>query len=50
MKGKKTYICAGIMGLVAVAYGMGMIDESTRDLLEGLVLGGGLAALRAGIS
>lgn len=49
LKGKKTYITALLLGMVTVAYALGYIDESLRATLEGLLLAGGLAALRDSI-
>lgn len=46
MDGKKTYIVAALMGLLAVIYTLGMVDETMYKTIQGLLLGGGLAALR----
>ena len=50
MSGYKSYIVAALMAFVTVAHSMGWIDDATRDTLSGILLGGGIAALRAGIN
>ena len=50
MKGKKTYITAILMGLLSVAYGLDFMDKSTYDVLMGVLISGGLAFLRLGVS
>lgn len=49
LSGFKTYICALLMIVVGGLYQQGYIDETTFKSLEAIILGGGLAALRAGI-
>ncbi|MDI6808419.1 MAG: hypothetical protein QME66_05490 [Candidatus Eisenbacteria bacterium] len=46
-KGKRSYILAVLIGLVAVAAYLGYIDAAERDFLFGLLGAGGLASLRA---
>lgn len=50
LKGKKTYIIAGLIGVVTVAAALGYIGDETKITLIGLLGGGGLATLRAGVS
>ena len=50
LSGYKSYGVAGLMILVAGLHAQGYISDGTKDLLQGLLLGGGIAALRAGIS
>jgi len=49
LSGKKTYICALMIGITAVLYSQGLIDNSTRDILMSVFGAGGFMALRAGI-
>lgn len=48
--GYKTYICAALYVLTVVGEAFGVIDKTTAETLKGVTFGGGLAALRAGIS
>ena len=50
LEGKKAYLVGILMGLAGAAYGLGWIDEGTFKTLEGILLGGGIMALRAGIA
>lgn len=50
LKGKKTYLVAAAMVIVAGLHALGYIDEATFRALQGILLGGGLAALRAGVN
>ncbi len=50
LEGKKTYITAVILGLSALARGMGWLDQQQYELLLGLLGSLGLATLRAGVS
>lgn len=50
MSGSKSYAVAAAMVIVAGLHAQGYINDGTKDLLQGLLLGGGIAALRAGIS
>ncbi|MCL4500445.1 MAG: hypothetical protein M1438_01150 [Deltaproteobacteria bacterium] len=50
MSGKKTYIAAGLIGLVTVARVLGWIDDALYQTLLALLGAGGLAALRAGVT
>lgn len=47
LKGKKTYLCAAGVGIVAVLVYLGVIDNQIADVLYGLLGAGGLAGLRA---
>jgi hypothetical protein len=49
LDGYKTYIFAGLMALVAFAKYMGYITADAAQAIEGILLGGGIAALRAGV-
>ena len=49
LKGYKTYICAGLIGLASAAYFLGYLDAAQYTAALGLLGGGGLAALRAGV-
>jgi len=50
LPGYKTYAVAAAMVVLSGLYGQGYLNEGTYKTLEGLLLGGGLAALRAGIA
>lgn len=50
LKGYKTYVIAGLVGIVATTQTLGYIDSATATTLYGLLGAGGLASLRAGIS
>jgi hypothetical protein len=47
--GKKTYIVAGLMFLLAIAKMAHIVEPSTYDALMGLLAALGFGALRAGI-
>lgn len=49
LKGKRTYLCAILMVLIGGLYQQGFLSEELFKTLEAIVLGGGLAALRAGV-
>lgn len=49
MKGKKTYLVALMVGIVAVAQFLGWIDMSVATLLYGVLGAGGTASLRNAI-
>lgn len=49
LNGKKTHIFAIVLGITAVLYSHGMIDELTRDILTSVFGVGGVMALRSGI-
>ena len=50
MSGYKTYISAGTMGALAVAFALGWINRDTYEALVGIAVASGLAALRAGVT
>ena len=50
LSGKKTYLVAIAMIIVSGLWAQGYISETLYRLLEGVLLGGGLAALRAGVA
>ena len=49
MKGYRTYIIAALMVILSGLQAQGYITESLYGTLQGILLGGGLAALRAGV-
>jgi hypothetical protein len=49
LDGYKTYIFAAAMALVSFAKYLGWITPDAATAIEGVLLGGGIAALRAGI-
>jgi uncharacterized membrane protein YgaE (UPF0421/DUF939 family) len=49
LNGKKTYIIAGIMAIVAIAKGFGWIDQTAYEAVMGLLAALGFGALRAGV-
>lgn len=50
LQGYKTYLMAGLAGVVTVLKGLGYLDETTFQVLMGLLGAGGLATLRAGVT
>lgn len=50
LEGKKTYICAFLIGIVVVAAQLGYIDANMRDTLLGILGAGGLVAMRSAMS
>ena len=50
LQGKKTYCVALLLAVLAVAKYMGYVDETLANELQTLLIGGGLAALRASSS
>lgn len=50
LQGYKTYICAALIGLSAAVHFLGYIDDATYQTLVGILAGGGLAALRSGVT
>ena len=50
LKGKKTYLIGIAMVILAGLKAQGYIGEDAYKIVEGLLLGGGLMALRAGVS
>jgi len=49
LDGKKTYICAIVLGVTAVLYSHGSIDGLTRDILFAVFGTGGVMAFRSGM-
>ena len=49
LKGKKSYIIAGLIGLVTALQFLGVIDNTMAVTLFGLLGGGSVATLRAGM-
>jgi len=50
LSGKKTYIVAALMAIATGAKFLGYLSPEAYTTVEGLLLGGGLAALRAGVA
>ena len=50
LRGKKTYLCAAAMVILSGLHAQGYMNDSWFNNLQVLVLGGGLAALRAGVT
>lgn len=50
LSGYRTYIISILMVLVGGAYQQGYLSEPLFKALEAVLLGGGLAALRAGVA
>lgn len=48
--GKKTYLMAAGMVLVAGAYAIGWIDDATFKVIDAVLFGGAIAAMRAGVA
>lgn len=49
LTGKKTYLSAALMGLATFARLSGWLDHEQYQILMGLMVPAGLAALRAGV-
>lgn len=49
LDGKKTYLVAIGVGIVAALNAAGLIDEATAKMFYGFLGAGGLACLRSGI-
>jgi len=49
MSGKKTYIVAGLIGVVTAVRYLGIIDDEIYKAVMAFLGAGGLAALRAGV-
>jgi len=49
LKGWKTYLFAAALVVASGLYAQGYINEGTYKWIEGLLIGGGFAALRAGV-
>lgn len=50
LSGYKTYIIAAALGALAGARYLGYVSAEQAQIIEALLLGGGLAALRAGVA
>lgn len=50
LKGYRTYIIAALIGCLSAAHFLGYIDTETFNTFFALLSGGGLAALRAGVT
>ena len=50
LSGKKTYLIAAVMIVVAGLYSQGFISAEVYKIVEGVLVGGGLATLRAGVA
>ena len=50
LSGRKTYIIAALLVIASGLYAQGYINEQTYRMVEGILLGGGLAFLRAGVA
>ncbi len=48
--GKKTYLCAAIIGIAAVARYLGYVSDGTYELIVGLFGAGGAMALRQAVA
>ena len=49
LKGRRTYLVAGLLALATFALSVGWIDQSTYNLVQGVLIPAGLASLRAGV-
>ena len=49
LAGKKTFIIAAVMVIVAGLHYQGFLSPEVYKLIEGVLVGGGFATLRAGI-
>lgn len=50
LSGWKTYAAAGGLVLLSIATKLGWLDAATAEGVRTMLLGGGLAALRAGVA
>lgn len=50
LSGYKSYLIGFLMILVAGLHAQGFISGDVKDMLQGILLGGGIMSLRAGIS
>ena len=48
LEDKKTYICAALAGLATIAYSLGWIEQSTWQVIMGLLVPAAAATLKAG--
>lgn len=49
LQGKKTYLIAAAMVVASGLYAQGYLSAEVYKIVEGVLLGGGLATLRAGL-
>ena len=49
LDGKKTYFIAALLAFATFSLTIGWIDQRTYELVQGVLLPAGLAALRAGV-
>lgn len=49
MQGYKSYSFAALLGISAIAFGLGWIDQDTFLVLAGIFGGGGIVGLRAAV-
>ena len=47
LTGYRTYICGFLLVIAAGLHALGYVSDSIYETLQGILLGGGLAALRA---
>ena len=50
LSGRKTYLVAALMGVLAMARTLGWLDEQSYQTVLGLLAGLGLGTLRAGVT
>ena len=50
MKGYRTYAISALMVILAGLHAQGYITDALYTTFQGILLGGGLAALRAGVN
>jgi hypothetical protein len=49
LEGRKSYIVAALMAVLVFLKQIGHLDEATYQMLQGLLIGGGIASLRSAI-
>jgi len=49
LEGRKSYIVAALMAVLVFLKQIGKLDEATYQMLQGLLIGGGIASLRSAI-
>ena len=50
LSGRKTYIIAALLVIASGLRAQGYINDNAYQLIEGVLIGGGLASLRAGVA